>query len=69
MMPFLLMKRAGIALGSNMGDKNSLMAVSYTHLCSPGSKRCTLGVRGIDPLRAGANALSVPPGELSLIHI
>ena len=21
------------------------------------------GVRGIDPLRAGANALSVPPGE------
>ncbi|MFR4417601.1 MAG: hypothetical protein ACLT8E_09650 [Akkermansia sp.] len=29
MMP-LLMKRAGIALGSNMGDKNSLMVQART---------------------------------------
>ena len=26
-------------------------------------KRCDLGAGGIDPLRAGANALSSPPGE------
>ena len=32
MMPFLLMKRAGIALGSNMGDKNSLMVQARDHL-------------------------------------
>ena len=30
---------------------------------SPSRKRWTLGVRGIDPARAGANAVSVPPGE------
>ncbi len=30
---------------------------------SPSRKRCTLGVGGIDPSSAGANALSVPPGE------
>src|SRR2546426_6528276 len=32
----------------------------------PGSPRCkrwALGVRGIDPLGAAANALSAPPGE------
>ena len=28
-----------------------------------GSKRCTFGVGGFDPFRAGANALNVPPGE------
>ena len=31
-MPFLLMKRAGIALRSNMGDKNSLMVQVRDHL-------------------------------------
>ena len=30
---------------------------------SPRPKRCTLGMGRIDPLRAGANALSVPPGK------
>ena len=30
---------------------------------SPHRKRCTLGVSGIDPTSAAANALSVPPGE------
>ncbi len=30
---------------------------------SPRCKRWTLGVGGIDPSRAEANALSVPPGE------
>lgn len=29
---FLLMKRAGIALGSNLGDKNSLMVQARDHL-------------------------------------
>ncbi len=30
---------------------------------SPSRKRCALGVGGIDPASAGANALSAPPGE------
>ncbi len=30
---------------------------------SPRGKRWVLGVEGIDPLCAGANALSTPPGE------
>lgn len=30
---FLLMKRAGIALGSNLGDKNSLMVQARDHCC------------------------------------
>ncbi len=30
---------------------------------SPSRKRCSLGVGGIDPLRAEANALNEPPGE------
>ncbi len=37
-----------------------------TGLDTPGSprrKRCALGVGGIDPFRAVANALSAPPGE------
>ena len=44
-------------------DAEARGAKGIRYPCSPGSKRCTLGVRGIDPLRAGANALSVPPGE------
>ncbi len=30
---------------------------------SPNPKLCTLGVGGFDPLCAGANAISVPPGS------
>ncbi len=30
---------------------------------SPRSKRCSLGVAGIDPCCAAVNALSEPPGE------
>ncbi len=30
---------------------------------SPNRKRCALGVGGINPFSAGANALSAPPGE------
>ena len=30
---------------------------------SPGRKRWILGVGGIDPYRAGVNAISIPPGE------
>ena len=30
---------------------------------SPRRKRCILGVGGIDPFCAAANALSIPPGE------
>ena len=30
---------------------------------SPSRKRWALGVGGIDPFRAGANAISAPPGE------
>ncbi len=30
---------------------------------SPSRKRCALGVGGFVPVRAGANALSAPPGE------
>ncbi len=32
-------------------------------LGSPGGKRWALGVGGIDPSSAAANALSAPPGE------
>ncbi len=30
---------------------------------SPRSKRCMLGVAGIDPCCAAVNTLSIPPGE------
>ena len=30
---------------------------------SPSPKRCSLGVKGVDPFSAAANALSEPPGN------
>ncbi len=64
-----------VEIGKNIGGESVLLgciwhsgtkargAKGIRYPCSPSRKRWILGVACIDPSRAEANALSIPPGE------
>ena len=58
-----------VDIGKNTGGEGAFLdckarvANGIRYPGSPGRKRWVLGVGGIDPFRAGVNAISTPPGE------